>query len=152
MQTLTFWNSPRRSLTIQKYEKGTSTPIAVVRFRITDDGRPLGDYNGEFTTDENGRIVLANLTPGTTVTAQEIEAASGYVLDATPKSVKIKSEAAQTLTFYNVPKQRLVIQKYVTDSTTPIPGVTFHVTDTSGKALGNANGDFVTDANGRITI
>ncbi|MBQ6206058.1 MAG: hypothetical protein IJK52_03150, partial [Oscillospiraceae bacterium] len=152
VQTLTFWNAPRRSLTIQKYEKGTSTPIAGARFLVTDDGRPVGESNGEFTTDENGRIVLANLTPGTTVTAQEIEAASGYVLDATPKSVKIKSGAAQTLTFYNVPTQRLVIQKYVTDSTTPIPGVTFHVTDTSGKALGNANGDFVTDANGRITI
>ena len=152
MQTLTFWNAPRRSLTIQKYEKGTSTPIAGARFLVTDDGRPVGESNGEFTTDENGRIVLANLTPGMTVTAQEIEAASGYVLDATPRSVKIKSGAAQTLTFYNVPTQRLVIQKYVTDSTTPIPGVTFHVTDTSGKALGNANGDFVTDANGRITI
>ena len=152
VQTLTFWNAPRRSLTIQKYEKGTSTPIAGARFLVTDDGRPLGESNGEFTTDDNGRIVLANLTPGTTVTAQEIEAASGYVLDATPKSVKIKSEAAQTLTFYNVPTQRLIIQKYATDSATPIPGVTFHVTDTSGKTLGNANGEFVTDANGRIII
>ena len=152
VQTLTFWNAPQRSLTIQKYEKGTSNPVAGARFLVTDDGRPLGESNGEFTTDDNGRIVITNLTPGTTVTAQEVEAADGYVLDATPKSVKIKFGAAQTLTFYNVPKQRLVIQKYVTDSTTPIPGVTFYITDTSGKTLGNANGEFVTDANGRIVI
>ena len=150
---LTFWNAPKQSLTIQKYEKGSANPIQGAKFLVTDDdGKPLGGSDGEFTTDENGRILIDNLTPGATITAKEIEAAEGFVLDGTPKSIKIKSGAAQTLTFYNTPTQNLIIQKYVTDSTTPIQGVTFHVTDADGKTLGNSNGDFVTDANGQIII
>ena len=152
-QTLTFRDVPKQALTVQKYAKGTTTPLSGAKFLVTDDNAaPVGESNGEFVTDDNGCFVLTGLTPGVTITAKEIEAPKGYVLDGTPKSVKIKSGAAQTLTFENILEQRLIIQKYVTDTTTPIPGVTFHVMDTDGKPLGNANGEFVTDANGQIII
>ena len=36
-----------------------------------------------------------------TITAKEIRAASGYVLDSTPQSITIKEGEAQALTFYN---------------------------------------------------
>ena len=142
----------KQSLTVQKYAQGTTTPLSGAKFLVTDNGRPVGENNGEFTTDDNGRFVLTGLTPGVTITVKEIEAPDGYVLDGTPKTVKIKSGDAQSVTFYNVPEQRLIIQKYETASTKPISGVTFHVMDTDGTPLGNANGEFLTDANGQIVI
>ena len=50
----------------------------------------VGSANGEYTTDENGRIVIEGLEPGVTITAKEIKTLEGYVLDTTPKSIKIK--------------------------------------------------------------
>ena len=101
-QTLTFYNAPAQTLTIQKYIDGTATPIRGVTFLITDStGAALGNSTGEFTTDRNGRIVLYGLTPGVTVTAKEIRAAEGYVLDSMPQSITIKEGEAQVLTFYN---------------------------------------------------
>ena len=117
---------------------------------MTNDGEPLGENNGEFTTDDNGRFVLTGLVPGDTITVKEIESAEGYALDGTPKSVKIKSGAAQSLTFYNVPLQSLVIQKYIDGTTKPLAGVTFLVTDNNGNRVGN--GEYATDDNGQIIL
>lgn len=47
--------------------------------------------------DENGRIVIEGLEPGVTITAKEIKTLEGYVLDTTPKSIKIKVGEAQGL-------------------------------------------------------
>ncbi|MBQ9346865.1 MAG: hypothetical protein IJT94_05910 [Oscillibacter sp.] len=152
LHELTFWNAPKQRLTISKYVSGTTTPIPGTAFLVTEDGRPVGSTSGEYLTDENGRIVLENLNPGAAITVKEIRAAEGYVLDGTPKTVRIKSGPAQSVTFYNAPEQRLVIQKYATDSTTPIQGAAFHVTDTDGKNIGSSNGDFVTNRNGQIVL
>ena len=150
-QTLTFRDVPKQRLTVQKYEKGTTTPIPGAKFLVTDNGEPIGDSNGEFTTDNNGQFVLSGLTPGATITVKEIEAAEGYVLDGTPKSIKIKSGAAQSLTFYNVPTQPLTVQKYAKGTTTPIAGAKFLVTN-DGEPLGENNGEFTTDDNGRFVL
>ena len=149
-QSLAFYNVPTQPLTVQKYVKGTTTPIAGAKFLVTNDGEPVGDSNGEFTTDDNGRFVLTGLVPGDTITVKEIEAAEGYALDGTPKSVKIKSGDAQTLTFYDVPLQSLVIRKYIDGTTKPLAGVTFLVTDNNGNRIGN--GEYVTDDNGQILL
>ncbi|MBP5719193.1 MAG: hypothetical protein J6X53_09525, partial [Abditibacteriota bacterium] len=152
MHELTFWNTPKQRLTISKYVKGTTTPIPGTAFLVTVDGKPVGGSNGEYLTDANGQILLDNLTPGTTITVKEIRAAAGYVLDGTPKTIRIQSGEAQSLSFYNQPEQTLIIRKCVADSTTPIPGVTFHITDTDGKNIGSSNGDYITDRNGEITL
>mgnify|MGYP002512428529 FL=1 len=55
---------------------------------MTDSsGAVVGSTNGEFITDELGRIVLEGLEPGTTVTAKEIKTVEGFVLGTTPKSI-----------------------------------------------------------------
>ena len=150
-QTLTFFNQKKQTLTVQKFVEGTKTPIPGVTFLITDSaGTVVGADNGEFVTDDNGRIVISDLTPGVTITAKETRAADGYALNATPKSIAIKSGAAQTLTFYNAPLRSLVVHKYVKGTTKPIPGVTFQVTDADGVPIGN--GEYVTDDNGQIVI
>jgi uncharacterized surface anchored protein len=101
-QTITFYNTPGTTLTIQKYVDGTTDPIQGVTFLITDSaGTPLGLNQGEYVTDRNGRIVLNSLTPGTTIIAKEVWAADGYVLDGQPQSVLIKEGETQQITFYN---------------------------------------------------
>ena len=41
---------------------------------------------------------------------------------------------------------------YVRDTTTPIPGAKFLVTDGDGTILGDENGEFVADENGRFSL
>ena len=101
-QTLTFYNTPSTTLVIEKYIEGTTTPLKGVTFLVTDSsGEVVGPSNGEYITDENGRIVIDGLEPGTTVTAREVKTLEGYVLDGAPKSIKIKAGEVQTLRFYN---------------------------------------------------
>ena len=93
---------PSTTLVIEKYIEGTTTPLKGVTFLVTDSfGAMAGNSNGEFITDENGCIVLNDLTPGTTVTAREVKALEDYVLDGQPKSILIKAGEVQTLRFYN---------------------------------------------------
>ena len=57
-----------------------------------------------------------------------------------------------TTDFTNTPKQNVIIRKYVEGTTTPLPGVTFFVTDSSGMPIGSADGRHITDENGMIVL
>ena len=90
-RTVTFFNTPNQTLTIQKFASDSGEPLAGVAFLVTDaDGAAVGSSNGQYITDQNGRIVIENLTPGTVITAKETRTVSGYVLDATPQSIRIR--------------------------------------------------------------
>ena len=108
-------NVPKVTLTIEKYLKTESgeKPLKGATFLVTDQtGAVIGSSNGEFTSDENGRIVIPNLEPGTTVTAKEISVPDGVVLDSSPKSILIKAgEQGQTLRVVNQATGYLVIKK-----------------------------------------
>ena len=147
-QTLTFYNSPQQTLTIQKYVDGTTDPIQGVTFLVTDSsGQYVGPNNGEYVTDKNGRIVITDLTPGTTITAKETKTASGYVLDTTPQSILIKQGAAQTLTFFNKAEGGLeLIKVSESDSTKRIPGTTFEIRKMDGALVDTVT----TDSTGRV--
>ena len=56
------------------------------------------------------------------------------------------------MTFADVPKQTITITKYVAGTTTPLPGVTFLITDGGGRPIDGGTGEYVTDASGRIAI
>ena len=79
-QTVTFRDTALQSLTITKYEEGTTKPLAGVTFLITDaNGGRIGA--GEYTTDRNGQITITGLAPDTTVIAREVRTVKGYVLN-----------------------------------------------------------------------
>ena len=144
---------------IEKYIEGTTTPLEGVTFLVTDSsGAVVGPSNGEYITDENGRIVIDGLTPGVTVTAREVKALEGYVLDTSPKSIIIKAGEAQTLRFYNEAKGTLVIRKLDSMTKEPLAGVEFELTYADGGYVDDANGHlsskglYTTDANGEIRI
>lgn len=158
-QTLHFTNTPSTTLVIEKYIEGTTTPLKGVTFLVTDSsGAVVGSSNGEFITDENGRIVLNDLTPGTTITAKEVKTLEGYVLDTTPKSIKIKTGEVQTLRFYNAKQGTIVVKKLDKQTGKPLAGVEFQITYSDGSYLDNdyghlsSKGLYKTDANGEIRI
>ncbi|MCR1906264.1 SpaA isopeptide-forming pilin-related protein [Intestinimonas butyriciproducens] len=156
--SLTFDNAPKGTLIIVKRDSKTKKPLAGATFKVTASNGELipnaggaVSSNGLYTTDANGQIVISGLEPGTLVVAEE-QAPSGYMKDPTPQTVVINTNDTQTLTFENTPTSTLTIQKYVEGTTTPIRGVTFLVTDSSGAVVGPNNGEYTTDRNGCIVI
>ncbi|WP_300607454.1 collagen binding domain-containing protein, partial [uncultured Oscillibacter sp.] len=150
-QTLTFYNVPGTTLTIQKLVTGTKDqPLAGVEFLITDSsGAYVGPNQGIYRTDEYGRITLSGLKPGTVITAKETKTVDGYVLDGTPKSIEIKEGEAQTLTFYNAPVGGLeLIKVSASDETKRIPGVTFEIRGMDGALIETVT----TGENGRVHV
>ena len=135
-QTLTFYNTPSTTLVIEKYIEGTTTPIKGVTFLVTDSsGAVIGNSNGEFITDEAGRIVLEGLEPGSTITAKEIKTVEWAVLDTTPKSIKIKAGEVQYLRFYNKMQGTIVVKKLDKLTGEPLAGVEFQITYSDGSYL-----------------
>ena len=148
-QTLHFTNTPSTTLVIEKYIEGTTTPLKGVTFLVTDgSGAVVGRSNGEFITDENGRVVIHDLIPGTTVTAREVKAVDGFVLDSSPKSILIKAGEVQTLTFYNTPEGGLQIIKSDADTGKRLSGVVFEIRKMDGEIIGT----YTTDENGVIYL
>ena len=158
-QTLYFTNTPSTTLVIEKYIEGTTTPLEGVTFLVTDSsGAVVGPSNGEYITDENGRIVITDLEPGITVTAREVKTLEGYVLDTAPQSIAIKAGEVQTLRFYNEAKGTLVIRKLDSVTKEPLAGVEFELTYADGGYVDadhghlSSKGLYTTDANGEIRI
>ena len=148
-QMLHFTNTPSTTLVIEKYIEGTTTPLKGVTFLVTDgSGAVVGNSNGEFITDENGRVVIHDLIPGTTVTAREIKTVEGFVLDGAPKSILIKAGEVQTLRFYNVRAGGLTVIKKDEKTRERIPGVQFEIRKMDGEIVGT----FTTDENGVIHL
>ena len=148
-QTLHFTNTPSTTLVIEKYIEGTTTPLKGVTFLVTDSsGAVVGRSNGEFITDENGRVVIHDLEPGTTVTAREVKTVEGFVLDGAPKSILIKAGEVQTLRFYNVRAGGLTVIKKDEKTGERIPGVQFEIRKMDGEIVGT----YTTDENGVIYL
>jgi len=168
-QTLTFLDDALQTLIIQKFIEGTQKGLAGVTFLVTDgSGTPIGGGNGEYVTDANGRITITGLTPGMTLVVREVRTVKGYVLNTQPQTIVIGKASDQTttsgttttvtvtgkneVTFYDEPLGRLVINKYIEGTSTPIPNVLFLVTKSDGGAVGTTNGEYMTDADGRIEL
>ncbi|WP_295749035.1 SpaA isopeptide-forming pilin-related protein, partial [uncultured Oscillibacter sp.] len=155
-------NIPKVTLTIEKYLKTESgeKPLKGATFLVTDQtGAVIGSSNGEFTSDENGRIVIPNLEPGTTVTVREISVPDGVVLDSSPKSILIKAgEQGQTLRLVNQATGYLVIKKLDKLTSEPLAGVEFKLSYASGEYVDDNFGHlsslglYKTDANGEIRV
>ena len=116
-------------------------------FLVTDSsGAVVGPNNGEYITDKNGRIVITDLAPGTTITAKETKTVSGYVLDTTPQSILIKQGTAQTLTFFNKSEGGLeLIKVSEADATQRIANVKFEIRRMDGGLVET----ITTDKDGR---
>ena len=137
-QTLYFYNKPETTLVLEKFIKGTDRePLAGVEFLVTDGaGTVIGPNNGVYTTGEDGRAVIAGLTPGTTITAREARTVDGFVLDGSPQSILIKEGEVQTLTFWNAREGGVeIIKVNAADKTERLPDAVFEIHKASDDAL-----------------
>ena len=157
--TVTFKNTPKGSLLIQKIDSVTKEPLSDVVFKVTNsDGTVIGNKNGEFTTDSKGTILISDLEPGSTVIVTEVRAKDGYVLDNVPQSIKIKAGETVTLEFRNQPKGQLIIVKKDSVTGEVLKGATFRITTSTGEYVPDKNGQissnglYYTDKNGQIIL
>ena len=154
-QTLTFYNKPTGSLTIIKRDRATGAVLKGAEFQISyANGEFVGNFggtvtsNGQYTTDDNGEIIIKGLQPSTIV-IRETRAPEGYVLDTTPQSIEIKGGEAQTMTFFNSPDGGLeLIKVNAADKTKRINGVTFEIRRMDGGLVETVT----TGDNGRVHV
>ena len=150
LHTLEFFNTPKTSILIKKYDSQTRELLANATFKVTDSkGQNVGNGNGIFTTNENGTILVPNLKAGSYI-VQEIKAPTGYILDTTPQVVEVENGKVYTLEFYNNPTNSLIIQKYDAETKEPLADAKIKV-----EKLGNSIqliGEYRTDHTGRIVI
>ena len=157
--TVTFGNAAKGSLLIKKIDAVTREPLSDVQFLVTrSDGTVIGNSNGQYTTDSAGTILINDLEPDMTVIVKELRQKTGYVLDDTPQSIKIKSGETMTLEFRNQPLGGLRIVKLDSVTHEPLEGVEFKITYADGSYVPDAggklsfNGLYRTDKNGEILI
>ena len=151
--TLEFRNQPKGSLIIVKKDSVTGKPLPGVEFKITTssgelvpDNEGLTSTNGIYKTNANGQIVLLKLTPGTYVVS-ETKTVDGYELNTTSQTVVVSANDAQTLTFLNTPKGKLLIEKIDSVTRSPLPGATFEIKGSSFPAT-----SFTTNSSGQILL
>ena len=142
-QTVVVTNSKAGTLVIDKRDALTGKPLQGVTFKVTTS---TGEYvpdasghissNGLYFTDKDGKITI-NGVVGTLVVT-ETATIPGYTIDEATRTqtVVVNPNDTQTLHFTNTPSTTLVIEKYIEGTTTPLKGVTFLVTDSSGAVVG----------------
>ena len=148
-----FRNYPYGSLLITKVDALTNKPLSNATFQVTTgDGTVVGNSNGMYTTNSDGKILIPNLKPGSYVVTERI-APEGYACDTKPQTIEIGTDGATyKVHFQNQPMCSLVILKKDADNGNPLSGAQFKVTTSKGDVIGRNNGIFTTDSNGSITI
>ena len=152
--TVYFENHKKPTLTIQKVDSITGSPIQGAKFQLWygSNGTDTGELNnlGIYFTDASGQIVLEGLRDGW-YRVTELEPAPGFTIkEPATQEVYIEGGGNKSLTFENVPLNAIVVHK--TDSVTgeALGGATFqlrYLGGTSGTG-GTMIGQKVTGSNG----
>ncbi len=155
---LTFANDPLSGLTVTVKDANTKEPLAGIVVKITTiDGQIVGNSNGEFTTDNNGTIVINQIASGSYI-IQEVRTLNGYVLDDTPKTIQINDLQNYLVEIFNHREGGLLIRKVDSATREPLAGVEFKITSATGEYVDtndgftSYNGIYVTDENGEIML
>ena len=148
LHTLEFFNTPKTSILIKKYDSETGEPLANATFKVTDSkGTNVGNGNGLFTTNENGTILVSNLKKGTYI-VEEIKAPNGYLLNSKPQVVEVDNGKVYTLEFFNKKYDSLTIVKLDATTKQPLANALIKVTTVDDKFIG----EYRTDATGTIVV
>ena len=98
-------------------------------------------------------MIVSGLKPDATVIVTETKAPTGYIKEPSPKTIVVRSGAANSLTFDNEPSTTLIIRKFIAGTENePLSGVAFRVVDGSGAAVGPDDGVYYTDKAGEIVL
>jgi uncharacterized surface anchored protein len=145
--TVEFADTPKGGLIVVKEDSVTGKRLTGASFKVTDEtGGVLGNANGVYVTDGNGSFHISEVSG--TVIVTETKAPSGYVLDGTPQTVRIKQGETHTLTFGNDPQGGVQVLKLDDKSGNPIQGAEFVVTKMNGERIGT----YTTNSLGQISL
>jgi uncharacterized surface anchored protein len=145
-----FLNKPLSGIEIIKTDEYTHAPLTGATFTVErDNGEKIGSYK----TDIAGKIIVPGLTEGTYIVS-ETASPDGYILDAVPQTVIVKSGKLTAAEFTNKPLADLKIIKLDSVTRAPIEGVEFAVAKMDGERLETAfrANTFTTDRTGQIHI
>lgn len=154
-QSITIKNKKLGGLVINKVDSVTGKPLEGVQFKITyADGRFVDaeggklSSNGLYVTDQNGQIILNQITG--TIMVTEVQTIPGYSIDENTRTqtVVVNPDDTQTLTFTNTPIGGLIITKSDESSGKRLSGVQFEVRKMNGEIIGT----YTTDRNGVIQL
>jgi uncharacterized repeat protein (TIGR01451 family) len=150
LATVEFVNKPFSGIEILKLDSVTKAPLMGAAFIVErDNGEKIGTYK----TDIAGKIIVSGLTEGTYIVS-ETAAPDGYILDAVPQTVIVKSGKLTAVEFTDKPLAGLKIIKLDSVSRQPIAGVEFAVSKMDGERVETAfrATTFKTDKTGQIYI
>ena len=95
--TVEFPNQKLTSLIIKKTDEKSGEPLSGAKFYVEKQN---GEHVGEYTTDKDGTINIATLSPDWYVIREKLSP-DGYLLDETPKTVEVKTNVPTVVTFTN---------------------------------------------------
>jgi uncharacterized surface anchored protein len=131
-----FDNRQRPSLQIVKRNALTGLPVAGAVFEIwSEDGHFIGDTAATNGLGETN--VIYNLSADTVYRVQEKSVPYGYILDTTPKYVRLEwgGDGPKKLEFSNYPMPGLMIIKRDEQTKAPLDGAIFSVAEKGGKVV-----------------
>jgi uncharacterized surface anchored protein len=144
LTTAEFTNKPLSDIEILKLDSVTKAPLSGATFTVErDNGEKIGTYK----TDAAGKIIVSGLNEGTYIVSETV-APSGYILDAQPQTIIVKSGKLTAIEFTNKLMAGLQIIKLDSVSRQPIANVEFAVAKMSGERVGT----FKTDTAGTVYI
>lgn len=139
MSTLTVnVTNPTGQVSITKTDKVTNKALAGATFKFS-----YNNTSKEVTTNSSGIALLPDqLDEGTTVTAVETKAPTGYTVTSGTTTLKVVGGKVVTATVANMPQGQVSITKTDKLSKEPLAGATFKF------SYNNTSKEVVTDANG----
>jgi len=152
--TVYFQNHKKPTLTVNKVDSITGSPIKGAKFEVWygSNNTTTGELNslGTFYSDANGQFFVDLLRDGW-YKVTELEPAAGYTIkEPATQEFYIKGGESKVITFENVPKNAIIVEKYDSVTGEALPGCTFqlrYLGGTSGTG-GTVIGTKVTGKNG----
>ena len=152
--TVYFENHKKPTLTVNKVDSVTGSPIQGAKFEVWygSNNTTTGELNslGTFFSDENGQFILELLRDGW-YKVTELEPAAGYTIkEPATQEFYISGGESKTITFENVPKNAIIVEKYDSVTGEALGGAIFqlrYLAGTSGTG-GTVIGQKVTGSNG----
>ncbi len=152
--TVYFKNHKKPTLTVNKVDSVTGSPIKGAKFEVWygSNSTTTGELNslGTFYSDTNGQFFVDLLRDGW-YRVTELEPAAGFTIkEPATQEFYIKGGESKSITFENVPKSAIAVEKYDSVTGEALPGCTFqlkYLGGTSGTG-GTVIGQKVTGKNG----
>lgn len=142
--TITFNHVANADVTLRAMEAASGSVIAGVTFRVT---KADGTFIGEYTTGMNGLVQLPALQPGD-YTVNIMGVPSGYILNATARTITVKTNVQVMETFVIDKESGATIRVIESQTGNGVEGVTLKITTLTGTLVGN----FTSNEQGFINV